>query len=300
MTWQARLLTTALRYIEKRHLARAEDPIRLRQSFERKARVIFRSPQGTRSRWVALGAAWALELTGPWVRPGAPILYIHGGAFVMGSPMTHKAMLARLSQRSGRRVLMVQYPLAPEHSFPAAFDTCLSAYRACAADGPFILGGDSAGGNLALSVLGHAIAEGLPSPIGAFAFSPLTDLTFSGDSLVSNEKADPLLPASRALDTATYYLNGAPADTPRASPLLADWAGAPPLWLAVDETEILLDDTLRLQAKVVAAGGAVTLHQTNGLPHVWPMFHNYIPEARSTLNVLARWITHLSAAPDES
>lgn len=300
MSWQARLLSTALRHIEKRHLARAEDPVRLRHSFERKARIIFRAPPGTQNRWVALGAAWALEITGPWVRPGPAICYFHGGAFVMGSPHTHAAMLARLSNMTGARVLMVQYPLAPEHPFPAAFDTCLAAYHGAAAQGPFILGGDSAGGNLVMAVLAEALRSRASLPIGAFAFSPLTDLTFSGASITANAHADPLLPASRVGDTADFYLSDAPRDDPRASPLFADWAGAPPMWLAVDRTEILRDDTHRLRDRLSAAGGDVTLTETTGLPHVWPMFHNYLPEARQTLQDLAMWISRLSAARAES
>lgn len=301
MSWQARLLCAALRTFEKPKLARAADPYAARRGFERSARLFFRAPRGTTQRWVQLGSHHVLEVAGPWVTRQSAVFYVHGGAYIMGSPKTHAAMLACLSQRTGMRILMPQYPLAPEAPFPAAFDAICDAYTAFTAEkADIVLGGDSAGGGLAFALLAHVMRHNLRAPVGAFGFSPFMDLTFSGGTILSNAGRDPLLPADRAKDIAGYYLDGADPKDHRASPLFANWSDAPPIWLTVDETEILRDDTLRFHATLKSLGCPVVLHKTSGLPHVWPMFQNYLPEARDTLDTLSDWITRLLAETGES
>lgn len=288
------ILNAWLRLTEKRALARAAGPEELRAPFEWKARHLFWAPRGTSFRretlagvpvqWVAAHAV---------ARHDRPlILYFHGGGYVFGSSDTHRPMLARLSRIAGLPACLPDYRLAPEHAFPAAVEDALAVYREVAGRvGGVILGGDSAGGGLALALLGEVLAQGEVSPpLGLFAFSPLTDLTLSGDSLRGNARADPVLPAARAREMAAMYLRGAPADDPRASPLGADFAGAPPIWLTVSDTEILLDDTRRMAARLRRQGVAVTETVTRGLPHVWPFFQGWLPEATQTLRALAGWI----------
>jgi len=86
------------------------------------------------------------------------------------------------------------------------------------------------------------------------------------------------------------YLQGADPRDPRASPLFADFTGAPPVWLAAGDTEILLDDTRRMAARLRAQGVAVTESIARDLPHVWPLFQGLIPEADATLSGLAGWL----------
>ena len=300
MSWQAHLLTRLLRLIEKPQLRRADDPERLRRSFALKSRLLFHPPRGTVWKWFDLAPGLrAIDIGGDWVKPGKVILYFHGGGYIFGSPRTHMAMLARMSRAAQTRVVAPAYPMAPEHPFPAATRASRAAYAALG-EQDIILGGDSAGGGLCLSLLGQLLRDQAHLPSGVFAFSPLTDLTLSGQSFKTNARRDPLLPASRAMEMSALYLADADPTDPLASPLFADFKGAPPVWLAVDETEILLDDTLRLESRLHQAGVPVTLQQTNGLPHVWPLFHNYLPEGRSTLNQLGRWINSLSPVTGES
>ncbi len=96
------------------------------------------------------------------------------------------------------------------------------------------------------------------------------------------------------------YLGGHSADDPRISPLQADYAGAPPVWICVGDTEILHDDACRLQQRLKDQGVAVTFDEKHDLPHVWPLFHAYLPEARQTLDDLAGWITALHPSADEN
>ncbi|MEO0766358.1 MAG: alpha/beta hydrolase [Pseudomonadota bacterium] len=300
MSLRARILNPYLRLTEKPFLARASNPVALRRSLEIKSRIFFHGPLGTRRAWHDLAGAPALHITPREMNGGRTLFYIHGGAHVFGSPSTHAAMLAHLAKRTGARAVLPRYPLAPEHPFPAAPDHCLAAYRALLASGVdpagLIVGGDSAGGNLAFSLLADLCAQGDPLPAGVFALSPLLDLSFSGDSIQTNVARDVVLPSTRLNEAAQAYLNGHVAVDPRASPLFADFTGAPPVWVTVGDTEILLDDSVRLADRLQSQGVTVELKVARDLPHVWPLFHSLIPEAHETLDQLAAWIAAQTGA----
>ena len=296
MSIVAGLLNTWLRLVEKPFLARVEDPIRVRRGFERKSRLYFHAPRGTISE-----ARPVAGIPAQWVRArgvaedaGPLLLYFHGGAFVFGSPGTHRAMLAAFSRFSGLPACLPDYRKAPEHPFPAAVDDVVATYRAVAErPGGVVIGGDSAGGGLALSALLEITRQGLTKPRGCVLFSPLTDLTFSGRSISGNARADALLPADRAEEMVGLYLGDHDPRDPRASPLFGDFTGAPPIWMTAGDTEILLDDTRRLAERLRECGVDVSCVIERDLPHVWPIFHNILPEARTSLRTAAAWIRHL-------
>ncbi len=297
---RARLINFALRHVEKRRLARMHDPLEMRRGFERSARIFLRAPRGSRFAWDALGGVRTLGVLGPGTEAGkGVILHFHGGGYIMGSPRTHRAMLARLSGLTGRRAFLPDYAKAPENVFPAAVEDALAAYRGLlerhdARD--IVLGGDSAGGGLALALLGVICAEGLPQPAATYAFSPFTDMSFSGASFAENARVEAMLPAGRAQDMERMYMAGADVRDPRASPLFAAFRGAGPVWLSAGTTEILLDDARRMAARLRAQGVAVTEVIGDDLPHVWPMFQGLMPEAAETLGEVAAWINALSGS----
>ncbi len=177
------------------------------------------------------------------------ILWLHGGVHLMGSALTHRAMLARLGALTGCRACLPEFRLAPEHPYPAGLEDALAVWdglvAAGHAPGSILLGGDSSGGGLMLALLARLLARG-QRPAAALAFSPWTDLTGSGASLVENAGADPMLPVSRYAEACGYYLAGTDPADPGASPLYARFPGCPPVWLHVSQTEILRDDTLRM------------------------------------------------------
>ncbi|MEL6885943.1 MAG: alpha/beta hydrolase [Pseudomonadota bacterium] len=301
MSWLRPVLNTYLRWTEKPHLRRAS-PQQARRSFLMKSRLFFHAPLGMARAVRPFGAGEALHVD---ARSGPParttILYFHGGGFVFGAPETHAAMLAALAKRAGARAILPRYPLAPEHPYPAAADQALAAYHACLRDhGPqtIILGGDSAGGALALTLLARLIRDGAPLPACVFAFSPLTDLTFAGPSFRTNAEADAELPAERAEEMARMYLGEADPTDPSISPLFADFTGAPPVWITAGDTEILLDDSRRIVERLAEQGVPTTYVEERDLPHVWPIFHNTLPEARRTLDALAAWIRAQTGASD--
>ncbi|PIE13380.1 MAG: esterase [Rhodobacterales bacterium] len=303
---RARVVNWFVRNVEKRRLAWAKSPASLRLGFAIQTAILFHGPWGSRYRSATLGGVEALEVSGfaQTVPDRAQtLLYFHGGGYVMGSPRSHRAMLAHLSRLTGGVAWLPDYRKAPEHPFPGAIEDAVAAYRALCSRMPaqqIVIGGDSAGGGVALALLGEISARGLPQPAGCFAFSPLTDLTFSGASMRENAGAEAMLPAARVGELRTLYLDGADPRDPRASPLFAEFSGEVPVWLAVGDSEILLDDTRRMARYLESQGGDVVLTVGHDLPHAWPMFQGYMPEARATLEALAGWIKSLSPPSGES
>lgn len=296
MSLRSFLINLWLKNVEKPQLSRATVE-QARRRFERKARTFFRAPSGAVFNIVGMGdeTKSVPTLTVEQQGAGPVILYFHGGAYVFGSPHTHRAMVAWLSKYCGLTTALVSYRRAPESRFPAALEDAVTAYRfAAETPGGVILGGDSAGGGLALALLAEIKRLGLPLPLGTFALSPLTDLSFSAASIRSNAASDVVLPAERAAEMAELYLGDADPKDPRSSPLFADFEGMPPVWLAVSDTEILLDDTRRMATRLEEQGVAVTSVQERNLPHVWPLFRGYLPEGDRTLRQLADWIKALS------
>ena len=295
-------LNTWLRLTEKPFLEAAEDIPAVRRSFEQKATLFFHPPAGSTFVETNLAGRPSL-LVNPVSKDGSEvsIFYLHGGAYLFGSPRTHRAMIARLCAETRSQAVLPSYRLAPEDPFPCAVEDALAAYNAWRAlHRHVVIGGDSAGGGLALALLAEIGRLGLEPPLGAFAFSPLTDMTGTASSLRENAAADVILPASRMTDIADLYLGQQDAADPRASPLFADFKGAPPVWITVSNREILLDDSMGMAQRLTEQGVLAELQVELDLPHVWPIFQTYLPEARVTLARLAQWIRRLAAQADGS
>ena len=297
------VLNAWLRLTEKPFLTRARSAGWLRASFEFKARLFFHGPRGV---GFADDVIAGVPVTHVQPKHGADratpvVLYLHGGGYVFGSPRTHRAMLAQLSHRTGLSACLPNYRKAPEHPFPAAIEDAVAVYRALSDHpGGIVIGGDSAGGGLTLALLLEILRLGLPRPLGCFLLSPLTDLTFSTPAVRANEAADVVLPASMAATMVAMYMRDQDIEQPLASPLNGDFSGAGPVWCAVGDTEILYDNSILLVQRLRAQKVDVTLHEKRDLPHVWPLFHNLLPEARTTLDQLAGWITGLSSRSGDS
>ena len=288
MGWRLAALSLLLRLTEKPRLRRMRDVGVLREGFERIARRSFHMPKGV--------PAEAGPVAGvPCVRYGAggraTILYLHGGAFLAGGPVTHGHLAAGLSLRAGCAAVLLDYRLAPEHPFPAAVEDALAVYRALRADGPVVLAGDSAGGGLVFALLVALRAAGLADPLALVAFSPWADMRVEADSLSRNARADALLPADRIREVAQAYLGGADPDDTRASPVLSRFAPAPPpTVLAASRCEILADDAAAMAAALERDGGAVVAHWHATAPHAWPIFAGLVPEADATLDAAGRFL----------
>jgi len=284
MSWQARVLRSALGLTFKPVLTHTKSPDAVRARIDGAMMLSASPPPLTSILPATLGVA------GRWVRaqganPAQVILYFHGGAYVMGSSLTHSGVAGHLSALSGASVFLPDYRLAPEHPFPAAFNDAVASYDALLGKGydpaTIVLAGDSAGGGLALALLAHLCKRG-PRPAGAMVYSPLTDLTFSGASLVTNSSREQVLAPTRLTEVRAHILGGAKpgeANDPRLSPLHASFPAPPPVQIHAAETEILRDDSLRMRSRLPDA----EIKLAGDLPHVWPLFHTVLPEARETL-----------------
>ncbi|WP_425043305.1 alpha/beta hydrolase fold domain-containing protein [Primorskyibacter sp. S87] len=307
MSWQRRWINAALLRFEKPLLERATDPKALRRGFERRVRFWMHVPRRVKVEKSLPGGypGWVLHPPdlSEFGRRGGTLFHIHGGAFILGSPRTHAPMLGHLSCLVGAPVMVPAYPLAPEAPFPAARNHLRETQHSLIAGGieqeRIVLGGDSAGGALAFGLLADLCKSGLP-PLAAYGLSVVSDLTFSGESMSRNADREALLPAKRAQDLAEMYLGSADPFDPQASPLFAEYPSPPPVWLAASSSEVLLDDTRRLAARLRHHGGEVTERIEQNLPHVWPFFWRMLPEGRQTLAELARWISRQHPGSGES
>ncbi|WP_375200893.1 alpha/beta hydrolase [Hyphococcus sp.] len=231
---------------------------------------------------------------------GRTVLYLHGGGYVFGSPKSHSAFTYALAKEACAEIFSLDYRMAPEHPFPAAVDDAVAAYEWLLGEGrdpaKLVIGGDSAGGGLTLALLLSIKARGLPMPGGALLLSPWTDLATTGASLDENEKSDAMFKKVYIVEGAKRYLAAADPKAPLASPLYGDLAGLPPTLIFVSNSEVLRDDSTRLQEKLVAAGVQSKLVTEKGLIHVWPIFPGRFPEAMKSVHEAAAFITERTKA----
>ena len=233
-----------------------------------------------------------------WVdAPGASsertILYLHGGAYTICSPRTHRRLTAALSRETGARVLAADYRLAPEHPFPAAVEDAVAVYGWLVERGEpsrIAVAGDSAGGGLTVAALVAARERGLAMPAAAAVISPWADLELTGGSMTTKAGDDPMLDAARLKESADHYLAGRDPRTPLASPIYADLTGLPPLFVHVGSREVLLDDAVRLADKARADGVDVTLRIEDGMIHVWHIFAGLAPECDEGVRTVAAFL----------
>jgi cation diffusion facilitator CzcD-associated flavoprotein CzcO/acetyl esterase/lipase len=190
--------------------------------------------------------------------PGA-MLYVHGGAFCVGTPATHRSLSTRLARAAGMPVWVPDYRLAPEHPYPAGLDDVLACLDAMVASGldpeHIVVVGDSAGGTLALALLLRLRQRGARLPAGAALLSPLADLTLACSS--GQAALDPMIRPAWVRQCLDWY--GCPPAALDHRPLEADLSGLPPLLVQVGTEEMLLSDATRLAAHARACGVACAL-----------------------------------------
>ncbi|MFD1509519.1 alpha/beta hydrolase fold domain-containing protein [Lacimonas salitolerans] len=309
MSLSMRLIAGAMRPGMRAMNARATDPAPLRRGMEMSARLFFRNVPFALYLKTTYRAADGAARRALWVSararpvPGKVLLYAHGGGYFAGSPNTHKRMVARLARMSGLRVFLPSYALAPEHPVPAQLADMEAAHAHLLAlgyaPGDIVLGGDSAGGGIALALLALLCQRG-QAPAACFAWSPFCDQTFSGASVQENGRRDHFFPGHRVHFLAGLILGDTAPDDPRASPLFAAFPGCPPVLLQVSDSEILRDDAVRLEAKLRAQGTDVRLEMWEDAPHVWQIFDGWFPEAREAIGNTARFIRRHVPAPADS
>ena len=285
------LLNLFLRHCVRPVLARTVDVARARREFKRVSGM-FRVPPYV-LHLVEMGKVPLHWISVRRRRTDWVILYLHGGGYVAGSPLTHKGLAGRVAKLTQLQVVLPDYRLAPEHPAPAAFEDACWTHGQLLAKGyeanRIILAGDSAGGGLALALMADLCARD-SAPAGLFAFSPWTDLAMTGPSLQSNSKRDSVLPSPRMPDVIDLILGELDPRDPRISPLYADFDRPPPVLIQVGQEEILLDDSQRMGAALRRVGGEAMVAEWPGCPHVWHLLDGYLPEARRALEDVAAFV----------
>ncbi len=196
-------------------------------------------------------------------------LDIHGGALIMGGGDVCRVMAQATAAQVRLRTWSVDYRMPPDHPYPAALDDCLAVYRGLLrvqAPERIVVGGASAGGNLAAALMLRARDEGLPLPAALVLLTPEADLTESGDTFQTNLGIDSVLTASLA-DSIALYAGDHDLSDPYLSPLFGDFAGFPPTLLQSGTRDLFLSNTVRMHRNLRAKGVEADLHIFEAMPH---------------------------------
>ncbi|MFE6859993.1 alpha/beta hydrolase [Nocardia sp. NPDC057668] len=244
-----------------------------------------RPPRGTHVERVRLGGRPAERVTVGPVSDQATVLYLHGGGYTVGSPVTHRALAGYLARETGCAVHVLDYRLAPEHPFPAGLDDAEMAFLELVASGyrpeRIALGGDSAGGGLSLALaLRLRDKHGyVPAALGLIA--PWTD-----PNEVPGRDEDLVLTKPWSRSCADAYLGDGDSRDIGYAPLLAELHGLPPTYVQADRDELLHPQCVRLVGKLTAAGVRTEFSETDGLWHVAQLQASLVaPAAAITLEL---------------
>ena len=247
----------------------------------------YRLPKGTKVEEIITD-----EVLGEWVKATASpddtvILYLHGGAYIAGSPNSHRALVTSISQETSASMLSLNYRLAPENPFPAALKDAVTAYRWLIKQGikpeRTAIAGDSAGGGLTLATMLELRDAGDPLPAAAVCISPWVDLTASSKSYQTKADKDPLVDKAGVLRTIPLYIGDNDPRNPLISPVFADLTGLPPLLIQVGSDEVLLDEVIELDKLAREAGVESELEVWEGMIHVFHMFYPILSEGREAI-----------------
>lgn len=246
-----------------------------------------------RTLGIATAPATVGGIAGAWLRPvampnlrRAVVLYLHGGAFCVGSLSTHRPLAMRLARDTGLPVFALDYRLAPEHPWPAAIEDAEAAYLALVQDSRVVVVGDSAGGTLALLLAQRLRDRGLPAPAALGLLSPVPDLGIQADHQA--EAHDPMLQQAWLSACFAHWLGGAPEGNPAASPVSGSLKALPPTFVHWGEQELLADPCAQLVRALQSVGVAAEGHCWLRRWHVFQLHANTLPSADAALSLLGR------------
>ncbi|MFT7255600.1 MAG: monoterpene epsilon-lactone hydrolase [Candidatus Azotimanducaceae bacterium] len=294
MSIRAKIISYLIRRTIQPHLDQVEDIDAFRQHLSTVARLNNAPPKHIQISYETINDLPCEWLQAPASGASRILFYLHGGGYVSGGLDSHRELAWRLAEAAGLKVLLVDYPLAPEYPFPKALDQVTQCYRTLLEQGyhaeDIALGGDSAGGGLAMALLLNLKNRGLPLPYRAILLSPWVDLSLSGDSIVTNVDTDVMLTPRALAQMADFYLGERDAKAALASPLYGDLRGLPPLLVHVSDSELLLSDGQRLASTVASLGGDVELTIWPQMPHVFQALAARLPEGKQAIAALGAFL----------
>ncbi|MBD9372990.1 alpha/beta hydrolase [Rhizobium sp. ARZ01] len=221
------------------------------------------------------------------------LFYIHGGGFVVGSLSSHDAICAEIAEAAGAELVSVDYRLAPEHVWPAAFEDCSDVLGHLLNERrPVVVIGDSAGGNLAAGIVLKARDERLEGIVGQALIYPGLGGDVSAGSYVEMAEA----PGLSTTDVLYYRdIYKAPATNPYALPLAsADFSGLPPVFITAAHFDPLRDDARRYAARLARAGVEVWFREEPQMIHAWLRARNMSEGARVGFAALCQAVANFA------
>ena len=236
-------------------------------------------------------------IKGHWYQPisttgSVSILYLHGGGYTYYSK-AHQNLIALVTLAAEARTFALDYRLIPEHPFPAQLEDALAAYRWLLETGVsaerLVVMGDSAGGNLAISLMLALREAALPLPALTIGLCPWMDLSNSGDSMTANEDFD-WIEKRMPIRWAEWFCQGTNAANPQVSPIHADLKGLPPMYLQAGSAEILIDMIRAFADRAAGQGANVRLDVWLNMPHDFQAFGSMVPESKESLQRIAEVI----------
>lgn len=263
-----------------------------RKLLEKSARVFKHDPL-IREEPVEINGIQALWLIPPGCDEKRMVVYIHGGGFIAGSINSHKDLASRIATESCSKLLIFNYRLAPEYPFPAGLNDVCSVYNwvvdTFSKTHSINLAGDSAGGGLAVSLIGDLMAKSRPLPDSIVLMSPWVDLECKSASFESNENKDFMLTRHTLMTTAGYYTDQE-LSHPLISPINNRFDTMPPTLIQVGANEVLLEDSNLLAEKIRKENRNVELEVWDGMFHVWQYFSKYLSEGKEAVTRLGEFI----------
>lgn len=250
--------------------------------------VIEEDIEGMKSEWIApIGSD-----------PTKVIMYVHGGGYVSGSCLDHRAFVSKFAKSCTYTNLVYEYRLAPEFPFPAALDDSVTIYKALLAKGysndNIIIAGESAGGGLALALLLALKEQNIALPAAGVAISPWTDLTCTGESYHTKNKVS-LAPMNSWLVFSKHYAGNYDLTNPLISPLFGDLRGLPPLYINSGTSDELYDDGERFYKKALEQGVDIAFKSGEQMVHCYPFFSPAFKEAKEAMDEICSFIAkHLN------
>lgn len=259
-------------------------------------------PEDAAVEQVDAGGVPSLLVAAPGADEGRLVVYFHGGGCVIGSAHGYRGTAYELSRASGARVLLPDYRLAPENSFPAAFEDAQAAIRWAIEQvgaANVAVGGDSAGGGLTVTATRALREAGDELPSALVLWSPWSDWACDSASHERNKDIDPIVSAEMTTNLRAAYLqNGEDPRDPRVSANFGSLEGLPRTLCYVGTAELLEDDVRRLAEHYERDGSEMELHVIEDMVHVWPaVFFAFLPEAREAMQRSGDFIRETVGAP---
>lgn len=238
--------------------------------------------------WMDIGGCATLSLTPKAGGDTGPILFLHGGGWVFGSPVQSLGLARRIAAEAGCQVLSMAYPLAPEHPYPAAIEAVARACDQLGERGSFMLAGGSAGAQIGLAAMALQRDRGGVLPRAALLFCGAFAQTVTGFSHDAFGRAGGRLTSATMADFISVY--GVPDDARYADMTKADLSGLPELWLSVGDRDPLLSDTLAVFRASIAGGASSHLEVVPGAAHGFMNDFHADPRIDAAVAAGAGWL----------